>query len=234
MTEPSHSFLFGNLVGEELPVVSHGEGVFLYDTDGRRFLDGCCGAITANLGHGDAQIADAIREQAATVAFAYRSQFTNRPAEELAELISTLVAPSLRALFLVSSGSEAVETAAKLARQHWVERGHPERHRILSRHGSYHGSTLGALSLSGHPIRREPWRAVLEDRPFLHEPSCFRCPLSLEPSSCDVACATSIADEIDRFEGEVAAVIVEPVIGAAGGAIAPPVGYLRRVADLCA
>ena len=191
MTQGS-SMLFGNIAGEALPTVSHGDGVYLFDVDGRRYLDGCSGAITANLGHGDPVVAEAIRDQAAAVAFAYRGQFTNEPAERLARLIGQHVDPDLRSLFLVSSGSEAVESAAKLARQYWVERGEPERQRILSRAGSYHGATLGALSLSGHPPRRETWKPVLTGAPSLLEPSCYRCPLSLEPASCEVACATDI------------------------------------------
>ena len=231
---PDHqSRLFGNIPGESLPVVSHGSGVHLFDVDGNRFFDGCSGAMTANLGHGDPVIAEAIGRQAASVAFAYRGQFTNSPAEELGEIVAGLVDPDLRSLFLVSSGSEAVESAAKLARQYWVERGAPQRHRILSRSGSYHGATLGALSLSGHPMRRVTWQPVLSEEAWLPEPSCFRCPLALEPATCDVACASAIAGAVDRHPGEVAAVIVEPVIGAAGGAIAPPIGYLRRVAEVC-
>ena len=233
MMPQQSSLLFGNIAGEFLPTVSHGQGVHLFDVDGNRYFDGCCGAITANLGHGDPIIADAIRNQAAAVAFAYRGQFTNQPAERLAEIVCDQVHPELQSLFLVSSGSEAVESAAKLARQYWVERGHPERHRILSRVGSYHGATLGALSLSGHPPRRETWEPVLHHEPPLPQPSCFRCPLSLEPATCGLACADEIEAALERQSGEVAAVIVEPVIGAAGGAIAPPVGYLRRVADAC-
>lgn len=232
MTDRS-SLLFGSTVGAALPVVARGEGVYLYDVDGNRYFDGCCGAVTANLGHGDTRIAEAIGRQAASVAFAYRGQFTNGPAEELAELVCRFVDPALRSLFLVSSGSEAVESAAKLARQYWVERGRPQRYRILSRAGSYHGATLGALSLSGHPMRRRTWQSVLDDAPSLPEPSCFRCPLSLEPTSCGLACASEVGDVLAEHGDEVAAVILEPVIGAAGGAIAPPVGYLQRVAEVC-
>ena len=227
------SRLFGNVAGEELPTVSHGEGVYLIDVDGNRYLDGSSGAITANLGHGDPVIAEAIRDQAAAVSFAYRGQFTNEPAEQLAQLVGDQVDPSLRSLFLVSSGSEAVESAAKLARQYWVEQGQPERQTILSRAGSYHGATLGALSLSGHPPRRATWRPVLSEAPSLPQPACFRCPLGLEPASCGSACVEPIEVALAESGSAVAAVVVEPVIGAAGGAIAPPIGYLRRVADAC-
>lgn len=227
------SSLFGNVAGERLPTISHGEGVYLFDVDGNRYLDGCSGAMTANLGHGDTVIADAIRDQAGAVSFAYRGQFTNEPAEELARLVGGQVDPSLRSLFLVSSGSEAVESAAKLARQYWVEKGQPHRQTILSRAGSYHGATLGALSLSGHPPRRETWRPVLSEDPSLPQPACFRCPLGLEPASCGSACAEPIESALAASASDVAAVVVEPVIGAAGGAIAPPIGYLRRLADAC-
>jgi len=228
------SKLLTNTVGDVLPTVSHGRGVYLWDRDGTRYLDGCSGAVTASLGHGDAEIAAALADQAATVAFVFRSQFTNEPAEALAELVTSLAPPGLDRLFLVSSGSEAVEAAAKLARQHWVERGHPERHRIVSRSTSYHGSTLGALGLSDHPVRRRVWAPVLDEPPLLPAADCYRCPLGLTYPACDLACADALEAVVEAHAGEIAAVVVEPIVGAAGGAVTPPPGYLARLAEHCA
>ena len=228
------SKLFTNVAGELLPTVSHGRGVYLWDQDGTRYFDGCSGAVTANLGHGDEEIAAALADQAATVAFAYRSQFTNAPAEELAELVTSLAPPGLDRLFLVSSGSEAVEAAAKLARQYWVEVGQPERTVIVSRGTSYHGSTLGALALSDHPPRRAAWDSVLDDAVLLPEANCYRCPLGLTHPECDLACAQALDDVVASSADRIAAVIVEPIVGAAGGAVTPPAGYLARLAERCA
>ncbi len=228
------SKLFTNVAGEVLPTVSHGRGVYLWDQDGTRYFDGCSGAVTANLGHGDPEIAAALADQAGTVAFAYRSQFTNAPAEELAALVTSLTPPGLDRLFLVSSGSEAVEAAAKLARQYWVEVGHPERTLIVSRGTSYHGSTLGALAISDHPPRRAAWEAVLDETVLLPESNCYRCPLGLTHPDCDLACADALDDLVATHAGRIAAVVVEPVVGAAGGAVVPPRGYLKRLSERCA
>ncbi|HVN50415.1 MAG TPA: aminotransferase class III-fold pyridoxal phosphate-dependent enzyme [Acidimicrobiales bacterium] len=227
------SHLLTNTVGEVLPTVSRGKGVHLWDDTGRRYLDGCSGAVTANLGHGDEEIAAALADQARTIAFVFRSQFTNEPAEELADLVTALAPPGLDRLFLVSSGSEAVEAAAKLARQYWVEVGQPERRRIVSRGTSYHGSTLGALELSDHPPRRRTWESLLDAPLLLPEAHCSRCPLGLTHPSCDLACASALDALVDAHPSEVAAVLVEPVVGAAGGAITPPPGYLARLAERC-
>jgi adenosylmethionine-8-amino-7-oxononanoate aminotransferase len=228
------SSLFTNTAGEVLPTVSRGRGVHLWDDAGRRYFDGCSGAVTANLGHGDAEIAAALADQAGTVAFVFRSQFTNAPAEALADLVTSLAPPGLDRLFLVSSGSEAVEAAAKLARQHWVEVGRPERRRIVGRGTSYHGSTLGALELSDHPPRRKVWEPLLDAPPLLPEANCYRCPLGHTYPTCDLACADALEDLVGRHGDEIAAVVVEPVVGAAGGAVAPPPGYLARLAERCA
>ena len=210
------SKLFTNIAGEVLPTVSHGRGVYLWDQDGNRYFDGCSGAVTANLGHGDPEIAAALADQAGTVAFAYRSQFTSAPAEELADLVTSLAPPGLDRLFLVSSGSEAVEAAAKLARQYWVELGCPQRTQIVSRGTSYHGSTLGALAISDHPPRRAAWQAVLAETVLLPEANCYRCPLGLTHPACDLACADALEGLAGSHPDQIAAVIVEPVVGAAG------------------
>src|SRR5690606_2479432 len=134
----------------ELPTVSHGEGVWLVDTEGRRYLDGCSGAVVANVGHGHPHVLRAMREQAERVTFAYRTQFENEPAVRLAQGLVEHLGGELSRVFLVSGGSEATETAIKLARAYHRARGEGSRYRILSRFPSYHGSTLGALAASGY------------------------------------------------------------------------------------
>jgi adenosylmethionine-8-amino-7-oxononanoate aminotransferase len=228
------SHLFANVAGEVLPTVAYGEGVWLVDTEGRRYLDGCSGAMTANIGHGNTEIAEAIAAQARTIAFTARSFFTSEPAEELAALLAAWAPQGLDRVFFVSSGSEAVETASKLALQYWREKGQPDKTELISRHTSYHGSTMGALSLSGHPVRRRAWSGVVRPYPRIAAPSCYRCPFGMTFPACALACANDVERALREVGSDrVAAVVVEPIVGAAGGAINPPDGYYERVAELC-
>lgn len=219
---------------KEYPTVSHGKGIYLYDTEGNRYLDGCSGAMVANIGHGNVGIAKVMRSQASRVAFTYRSQFTSRPAEELGELMAHLAPGDLNWVFFVSSGSEATETAMKVAIQYWQERGYQNKNRIISRWMSYHGITLGALSMSGHRARRKPFASLLHDYPALQPPYCYRCPLELRYPGCKLMCAASLEKTIQLLGPEnIAAFIFEPVIGASGGALVPPDGYYDLIAQIC-
>ena len=221
-------------LGRAYPEVSHGEGVYLYDSIGLRYLDGSSGAMTANIGHGVAEVADAIAEQARKVAFTFRAQFTSGPAEELAKRICSIVPPPLESVFFVNSGSEATEYAIRAAQQFWREKGRPEKLAVLGRQRSYHGMTMGALSVSGHENRRADYGALLH--PLANAPSahCYRCPFSLSPDSCALECATGWENVIALHGPEnIAAVIVEPIVGAAAGAVPSPPGYLKILREIC-
>lgn len=216
------------------PVISHGKGVFLYDKDGKDYLDASSGAVTANIGHGVEEINQAMLEQAEKVSFVYRSQFTSDAAEKLADKLALLIKGKLQWSFFVNSGSEATETALKIAIQYWQEKGQPRKNRIISRWMSYHGITLGALSMSGHPLRRERFTSLLESYPSIPAPYCYRCPLQLEPGTCRLACANELEVSILRIGADnIAAFIAEPVIGAAGAAIVPPDGYFQKLKQIC-
>lgn len=216
------------------PKVARGEGVFLYDTEGRRYLDGCSGAVTAALGHGVPEILQTMQEQAGRIAFSYRQQFTNEPAERLAEAIAELAPGDVDWAFFVNSGSEAVETAQKIAVQYWREAGRPTKTTVLTRWLSYHGITLGALSLSGHQQRRRLFEPLLTRNPVVAPPYCYRCPLDAGYPTCDLACADQLEERIEELgAANVAAFAIEPVIGAAGGAVVPPPGYLQRIREIC-
>ena len=133
-----------------LPTASHGEGIYIYDTDGKEYLDGCSGAVAANLGHHNKRINKAAMEQLEKIAFAYRKQFENEPADQLAELLVQLSPPELNRVFFVNSGSEAVETAMKVARQYWWSTGQKGKYLVLSCRPSYHGATMGALATTDY------------------------------------------------------------------------------------
>jgi adenosylmethionine-8-amino-7-oxononanoate aminotransferase len=228
------SYLIKPLLDENYPMIDYGKGVYLYDLEGKDYLDASSGAVTANIGHGVTEIIEAMKLQAQKVSFVYRSQFTNEPAEKLANKLAALAIGDLNYSFFVNSGSEATETAMKIAIQHWQEKGIKTKHKVLSRWVSYHGITLGSLSISGHPGRRERFIPLLEDFPAIHPPYCYRCPFNSYAPHCNFLCANELETVIKRIGSDhIAAFIAEPVIGAAGGAITPPDGYYQRIKDIC-
>jgi adenosylmethionine-8-amino-7-oxononanoate aminotransferase len=228
------SFLIKPMLDAQYPIVDYGKGIYLYDKDGKKYLDGSSGAVTANIGHGVEEIIEAMHEQSKKVSFVYRSQFTNEAAENLAKKIAKSTGGELNWCFFVNSGSEATETAMKIAIQHWQEKGYQQKNKILSRWMSYHGITIGSLSMSGHTGRRARFLPLLQDFPAIHPPYCYRCPYHLEPPACEHLCALELETVINRIGSDhIAAFIAEPIIGAAGGAITPPPGYYKTIQEIC-
>lgn len=228
----------GNLIKPILnykyPKVDYAKGIYIYDTAGKQYIDGSSGAVTASIGHGVAEITKVMMEQASKVSFVYRSQFTNEPAEKLAEKLCQLAPGTMTGAFFVNSGSEATETAMKIAIQHWQEKGYDRKNKILSRWMSYHGITMGALSMSGHKLRRKRYIPLLEDFPVVSPPYCYKCPFDSKYPDCNMKCAKELETAIKRIGSEnIAAFIAEPIIGAAGGAITPPPGYYQEIKDIC-
>ena len=217
----------------ELPTVDHGEGVWLVDVAGERYLDGSSGAVVANVGHAHPHVLAAMRRQAEKVTFAYRTQFENEPAVEFARRLTDHVGDGLDRVFFVSGGSEATETAIKLARSYHAARDDHARYRIVSRFPSYHGATLGALAATGYVPLTETYAPMLNGQNHAASPNCYRCPFGLEPDSCGLACADDLERVLERLGSEtVAAFILEPIGGASTGAIVPPDGYLARVTEI--
>ena len=228
------SFLIKPMLDELYPVIDYGKGVYLFDMEGKKYLDAASGAVTANIGHGVTEIIEAMLEQAKKVSFVYRSQFTSEAAEKLADKLAEILPGELKWSFFVNSGSEATETAMKMAIQYWQETGVRTKNKILSRWVSYHGITMGALSMSGHPGRRARFVPLLEDFPVINPPYCYRCPYNLEAPSCQYLCAHELETAIKRIGAEqIAAFIAEPIIGAAGGAITPPKEYFKHIKKIC-
>lgn len=229
-----HSFLIKPLLDETYPVIDYGKGIYLFDMDGKKYLDAASGAVTANIGHGVSEIIEAMNEQAKKVSFVYRSQFTSEAAEALAVKLAGMLSGDLNWCFFVNSGSEATETAMKMAIQYWQEKGVQTKMKVLSRWVSYHGITLGALSMSGHTVRRTRFVPLLEEFPVINPPYCYRCPYNLEAPNCGYLCAHELETAINRIGADqIAAFIAEPVIGAAGGAIAPPKDYYKIIKKIC-
>jgi adenosylmethionine-8-amino-7-oxononanoate aminotransferase len=215
-----------------LEVVS-GEGCYVVDSDGRQYLDGMAGLFCVNVGYGRHEIVDAVAAQMSQLAY-YPLTQSHGPAAQLAARLSDLLPPGLERVFFTNSGSEAVETALKVARQAARQR-HPgeNRYKIIARHRGYHGFTMGALSASGQSARRAAFEPLTPG--FLHvaPPDPYRCAFCSTQGACSLACANEI-ERVIWMEGAetVAAVIVEPVIGG-GGVFPAPEGYLQRVREIC-
>ena len=230
-----HNYIFYRNPGKKYPVVSHGKGVYLWDKNGRKYLDGSGGACVVNIGHGVEEIKEAMIAQAEKVSFAHSSQFTSEASFECAERICRMLwAGSLNKVYFLSGGSEAVETAIKLVRQYWRDSGKPDKYKIISRWSSFHGNTTGALSLSGHTERRKNYLPFFPHTPHVEPCYCYRCPYGLEPDSCNMHCAEELERCICREGPEsVAAFIAEPIVGAAAGALVPLERYLERIREIC-
>ncbi len=229
--------LFPRNFQKAFPFAVRGEGCWLFSQDGHKFLDAAGQAAVVNIGHGVPEIGRAMAEQSSQLAFAHTSQFHSAPAEKLAARLLALAPGNFQKdgrVFFTSGGSEATETAIKLVRQYYLEKGEPARYRVISRRQSYHGSTLGAMTVSGNLARRAPYQPMLSEWGHIAPCFCYHCPFEKTFPQCQLACA----DDLDSFleTGDVdsaAAFIFEPVVGATLGAAAPPEGYASRIAAIC-
>jgi adenosylmethionine-8-amino-7-oxononanoate aminotransferase len=214
-----------------------GEGVYLWDDAGKRYLDLAGSAAVNFIGHGVPEISAAMAEQAAKLEFVHTSQFTTPVAEQYAEELLAFAGEHFRggAVYFTSGGSESIETALKLARQYQVETGQPRRYQILSRQQSYHGASLGALSVSGNKSRREIYLPMVREFAHISVPYCYRCAFDCTDScrNCGQQYAADLEQAIASANGEVAGFIFEPLSGATLGAVVPPPGYLQSIAEIC-
>jgi len=216
------------------PLVTHGEGIYLYDENGKRYIDGSGGALVVNIGHGRKDILQKMMEQMVQIGYVHGTQFTTKSIEEYGEALGEILPKGLGKIYFLSGGSESIEAAIKLARQYYLECGQSQRWRIIARWHSYHGNTLGALSLTGRIGMRRPYLPLLIDFPHFPPPYCYRCPFGLSHPECELECAKALENLI-QMEGPetISAVIVEPIIGATVGAVVPPDGYLSFIKKIC-
>lgn len=221
--------VFYRALDRELPMIVRGEGCWLIDDKGRRYLDACGGAYVANLGHGVSEVAEAVAEQVKRVAYVNGTAFTNEPAEELAAEFRTLNPKGLDFAYFLSSGSEAVEAALKLARQHWVESGKPGKHKIIARTPGYHGNTLLALSASARGHYKKMFGPWLIPVTMIPAPYPYRCEAGSPAMTADALEAAILEEGADS----VAAFIAEPVGGSSTGGSVPPKDYFKRVREIC-
>ena len=220
----------------KLPKIAYGKGSYLYDTDGKQYIDGSGGPAVFCLGHGNEEVNQAIKAQLDRIAHGYRYTFTSDPLEQLTEMVRRAcgAGSGLTRMIFVSSGSEAVESCLKIALQYHSARGEQTRRRFIARQRSWHGNTLGALAVSGFRDRRLPFEGALVEASLLSPVNAYRPPAGVKPECLAEHCANELEQEIARLGAHrVAAFIFEPVVGAAGGAVPAPPGYAKRVREIC-
>jgi adenosylmethionine-8-amino-7-oxononanoate aminotransferase len=231
------SGLFSRNFKKTFPIAARGEGCWIVDVSGRRLLDAAGQAAVVSIGHGVAEIGQAMAEQSGQLAFAHTSQFHTEPAERLAARLLALAPANFRnggRVYFTSGGSEATETAIKLVRQYHLESGQAERYRVVARRQSYHGSTLGAMTVSGNVARRAPYAPLLPEWGHIAPCFCYHCPFEKTFPECELACAEDLETFVREHHTETAAAFIfEPVVGATLGAAVPPEGYATRIAEIC-
>ncbi|MEQ9246283.1 MAG: aspartate aminotransferase family protein [Nitratireductor sp.] len=228
---PSHLFYQSRL---RRPLVDRAEGIYLWDQEGRRMIDGSSGAMVVNIGHGNRNVLDAMKRQMDRVTFAYRLHFENEPAEDLARMAAERLPEGMDRIFFVSGGSEAVESCIKLARQWALAAGQSERWKVISRFPSYHGGTLGALGVTGYAALSDPFSPMMREMPKIPAPTAYldRDNLTMEQRGIKYA---DMLEEKILAEGpeSVLAFIMEPIGGASTGALVAPDSYFPRIREIC-
>jgi adenosylmethionine-8-amino-7-oxononanoate aminotransferase len=229
-----NSHVFYRKLGYEYPKIVRGEGCWLIDERGKRYLDAVGGAYVANLGHSNPEIADSIAEQCRQFGYLSGTMFTHGPVENLADEVADTLPGDLSKLYFLCSGSEAVEAALKLARQYWVEQGRPSKHKIIALSPGYHGSTLLALSASAREAHKAPFKPWLVDVHRIPASYPYRCECGGRGPACPVCSAAVLEEAIEQLGADnVAAFIAEPVGGSSTGASTPRSDYFKRVREIC-
>ena len=217
----------------EIAVIDRGEGCYVWDASGKRYLDGLAGLYTVNAGHGRSSIANAMAQQAESLAYFPLWTYTHPVAIELAARLAKLAPGDLNRVFFTTGGSEAVESAWKLARQYHATRGEPKRYKAIARQTAYHGTTMGALSLTGVAEIRGLFEPLVPGGIHVENTNRYRCAFCASGPSCTLQCADDIERAILREGADtIAAVFLEPVQNS-GGCFTPPPGYFERVREIC-
>lgn len=230
---PQGSVFYRNL-HYSYPLITKGQGAYLFDHDGKQYLDASGGAAVVNIGHGLKEMAEALHIQARKAGYLNGMQFTHAPVETLAQNISDFLPFRDGKVYFLTSGSEAIEASIKLARQYWVEQGQPSKYRVISRLPSYHGNTLAALSLSAREHYKKIFQPMLIESLMIPAPYCYRCFWKEIYPSCKVKCAYELERSIKKLgENNVSAFLTEVVGGASLGAAIPPPEYFQVIRKIC-
>jgi len=216
------------------PVLDRADGVYMWDVDGKRYIDGSSGAMVSNIGHSNPAVLDAMRAQMDKSTFGYRLHFQTETSERLAAKTAALAPEGLNKVFFVSGGSEAVESTLKLARQYTLTQGEAQRYKVISRYPSYHGCTLGALAITGYAPMTAPFDPMMQRMPKVPAPRAYLDGLDAEDPATGLHYADMLEAKIlEEGPETVLAFIVEPVGGASTGALVPPAGYMQRIREIC-
>jgi hypothetical protein len=229
------SHVFHRMPKQTYPCAVAGEGPYIIDSEGRRYLDASGGAAVSCLGHSERRVIEAVKRQLDLLPFAHTAFFTSEPAEELATFLADRAPGNLNHVYFLSGGSEAVEAALKLARQYFVEKGEPQRRRFIARRQSYHGNTLGALAVGGNIGRRALYEPLLIEVDHVSACNAYR---GRGEGETDAAYVDRLGDELEATiarhgSDSIIAFVAETVVGATLGAVPPVLGYFRRIRDIC-
>ena len=218
----------------ERPQLDRAEGIYMWDSTGKRYIDGSSGAMVSNIGHSNPRVLAAMRKQMERSTFGYRLHFQTEASEALAECAAALAPEGMNRVFFVSGGSEATESAMKLARQYALSQGQAQRYKVISRMPSYHGSTLGALAVTGYAPMTAPFDPMMRAMPKIPAPRAYLDGLDPDDPATGLHYAQMLEDKIlDEGPQTILAFIVEPVGGASTGALVPPAGYMQRIREIC-
>ena len=218
----------------ERPHLDRADGIYMWDKSGKRYIDGSSGAMVSNIGHSNPRVLEAMRRQMDQSTFGYRLHFQTEASEALASRAAALAPEGLNRVFFVSGGSEATESAMKLARQYALARGEAQRSKVIARHPGYHGSTLGALSVTGYAPLSAPFDPMMRAMPKIPAPRAYLDGLDPEDPATGAHYAQMLENRIlEEGPQTVLAFIVEPIGGASTGALVPPTGYLTRIREIC-
>ncbi len=232
--ERSSVFYRGGLK-RKYPVIVRGEGIYLFDNEGNKYIDAAGGIAVVNVGYGVEEVVEAMAKQAIDLQYAQTVFFTTEVQERLANKIIDFLSPKgLTKVWFSLSGTDSNETALKLARQYHVESGNPSKYKIISRQQSYHGGTIGALSMSSSQSWSQHYIPYLLNFPHIYPPYCYRCPVDKEYPGCNIHCAYELERAI-KLEGSqyVSAFIAEPIITASAGVVIPPPEYFEIIRSIC-
>ena len=216
-----------------LPIIDHGVGAYVYDTNGKRYLDGLSGLFTVNVGHGRTELAQAAAQQSEKLGYFPLWSFGHEPGIRLAAKLASLAPGDLNRVFFTVGGGEAVESAWKLAVQYFTNIGQPNRRKVISRYYAYHGTSLGALSITGIPAIREPFEPLFSWAIKVPNTSQYRCGMCAEQNACSLDCADEVERTILREGPETIAMVVMEPVQNTGGALVPPPGYWKRIREIC-
>lgn len=225
--------IFRNLK-KKTPVVDRGEGIYLIDKEGKKYIDGAGSSCVMHIGHDCEEVIEAMIKQMKKVCFAHTDHFTSDAQEELATYIGSWTPKEVNKVFFTLGGAESNEMAIRLARQYHLETGNPSKYKVISRWHSYHGATLGTLSITGRTEWRKNWTPYLLDFPHIQPAYCYRCPFGKEPTNCNVECAYDL-ERVIKLEGSdyISAFIAEPISGSSLAAVVPHPKYFNIIRSIC-